>query len=104
MSRIQFIDIPKSNHPLDKILEERMIDWHENSSLLLRKMTEHREKYRKKICTGCIDTQQQKDRNCIGMVIDGRKIFSCSHMDLAVCSKFKKEFDAHMNFHPAIPH
>ena len=92
-----------SDYTLDDLRKQRMIDWHEAGPHLLIQIEKYREDYGRKICTRCIGTQQQKDRNCIGeneKDSNGNLKTYCNHMIRAQNSKFKEEFEAHINFHP----
>ena len=97
--RIEFLPFEIST--LNQIYRERYLDWIESGDLLLKKTRLHKEAYRKKICLTCSDEQQTK-RKCVKHIIDGIELQSCGHMDSACGQKFKKEFDEHMNFHPAL--
>ncbi len=97
--RIEFI--PFETSTLNQIYRERYLDWIESGDLLLKKTRLHKEAYRKKICSTCSDEQQIK-RKCVKYNIYGKELQSCGHMDSACGRKFKKEFDKHMNFHPAL--
>ncbi len=97
--RIEFI--PFERKTLSQIYRERVIDWIESGDLLLKKTRLHNEEYRKKICSSCSGDQQKK-RKCVKYTIDDNELQSCGHMDSACGQKFKKEFDEHMSFHPAL--
>lgn len=97
--RIEFI--PFERKTLSQIYRERVIDWIESGDLLLKKTRLHNEEYRKKICSSCSEDQQKK-RKCVKYAIDDKELQSCGHMDSACGQKFKKEFDEHMSFHPAL--
>ena len=101
MGRIEFLPSPEPT-TLQKIFNERLIDWHEAGAILLTKMKKHKENYRKKICSKCSPKQQEK-RKCVKYTINGKELQSCGHMDSACGQYFKEEMNAHMNFHPANP-
>ena len=98
-STIEFLSF--QTNTLTQIYRERFLDWIESGKILSRKMSIHKDEYRKKICSSCSE-EQQKKRKCIKYVIDGKQLQSCGHLDSSCGKKFKKEFDNHMNFHPAL--
>ena len=96
-----YLKIP--NYTLENLQKQRLVDWHEEGEHLLIQLKKYREDYRKKICSKCIGTQQQKDRNCIAENendSNGNLKTYCNHMITAQNSKFKEKFEAHLNFHP----
>ncbi len=97
--RVEFL--PFERTILNQIYRERFLDWIESGKILSRKMSIHKDKYRKKICSSCTE-EEQKKRKCVKYTIDGKELQSCGHMDSACGQKFKKEFDKHMNFHPSL--
>ena len=84
--------------PLEKIYDERVIDWVEDGMNINHQMQIHREKYRAKICSKCSD-KQRETRECV--IVDGvSDKRDCSHMDKAVYAKFNKQNIIHLNSHP----
>jgi len=99
-STVEFLSF--QTNTLTQIYRERVMDWIESGEFLLRKIRLHKKAYRKKICETCSE-EQQKKRKCVkNTLINGTKIKSCTHLKSAIGRKFKKEFDNHMNFHPAL--
>jgi hypothetical protein len=97
--RVEFL--PFKTSTLNQIYRERYLDWIESGDAILKKTRFHKEAYRKKICSTCSE-EQQKKRKCVKYTIDGKELQSCGHLDSACAQKFKKEFDEHMTFHPAL--
>ena len=96
-----YLKIP--NYTVNDLRKQRMTDWYEAGNHLLIELKKYREGYRKKICSKCVGTQQQKDRNCVAeneKDSNGNLKTYCNHMIKAQNSKFKEEFEAHLNFHP----
>ena len=89
---------PSSMNISQKIFDERITDWIEDGMILNHQMQKHREKYRKKICNTCSDTER-KIRGCV-IVDDDLDKRDCSHMDKAIYRKFNKKNIIHLNSHP----
>jgi len=90
---------------LDKIKQERLKDWLEDGNHLLKEFEFANALYRKKICSKCRNTLQQKTRNCIereGRDILGNPKTNCMYMRIAVHSKLRNKIHAHIDFHPLI--
>ena len=92
------IEKPRLLTPLEKVFDDRIIDWIEDGMNLNHQMQKHREKYRKKICTKCSDTQKEI-RGCVIVdeVLDKR---DCSHMDSALNQKFREKNKIHTEANP----
>ena len=87
-------------------------DWMDEGDVILAYFKKSRLKYRKKICTKCIGTQQQKDRNCFvvseaghGLRNDGTLDLDkngnpktyCNHQTVAINKDNHKIIHAHIN-------
>lgn len=97
---IEFLDVPKNS--LDKIYQNRVIDWHEDTDHILHLFEKHAENYRKKICVKCSNEQKIIRECCTTDEIDsnGNPKTWCRHMGVAGCKKLKPQIDKHIDFHP----
>ena len=96
-----YLKIP--NYTLQNLKKQRLEDWYKNGDYLLSQLEKYRENYRLKICSKCIDTQQQKDRNCFAekeLDSNGNLKTRCNHMIISQNIKFRDKFEDHNNFHP----
>jgi len=84
--------------PLEKIYDERLIDWIEDGINLNHQREKHRERYRAKICAKCTD-EQKKYRNCVVVDHNADKR-SCGNMEKAVLQKFVEKAKIHSISHP----
>lgn len=101
--KIEFLPFKRST--LNQIYHERVLDWLEDGNHLLKEFKFANAIYRKKICSKCRNTLQQKTRNCIereGIDILGNPKTNCMHMRIAVHSKLRSKIHAHIDFHPAL--
>lgn len=98
-TRMEVFRPPKG--PLDRVFENRMLDWREEGRRLRIITTKYENEYRKKICSKC-SIEQQAERRCMRIKIDGKTLTYCNHMNRAKRSKFRKEIDRHILSHPGL--
>ena len=97
---LKFLNVPET--PLQKIYQNRIIDWEEERDHIFDLFEIHKEKYRKKICVKCND-EQKVQRNCgVGKGLDsnGNMRTYCAHMDRACTKKYQKRVWNHIDLHP----
>ena len=102
MSRIKILKIGKAS--------QIRLDWLAEGDVLLAYYKKYRLEYREKICTKCIGTQQQKDRNCFIFSYDGKgnrkdgtpeldengnPKTDCNHLTIAIHKRNIKRAKAH---------
>jgi len=86
--------------PLGKAWNARVDDWMEDGSRIIRLSEEYRRHYRETVCARCTP-QEQARRKCAALT-EGCSTLSCSHMNRAFYSRYKRIIDAHQASHPLV--
>lgn len=90
---------------LDKIRQDRMLDWLEDGVGLKQRFEITEAQYRQKSCKKCIQQNNQKIRGCIesnSIDILGNKKTYCGHLRRAVNQRLRIKIIQHFDFHPAL--
>lgn len=86
--------------PLGEAWGARVEDWIDDGSRIVRLSGEYRKHYRETICAKCTPEEQAR-RGCAALT-EGCSTLSCSHMNRAFYSRYKRIIDAHQASHPLV--
>ena len=86
--------------PIGQAWNARVEDWIEDGSRIIRLDEEYRRHYRETVCARCTPEEQVR-RRCAALT-EGCSTLSCSHMDRAFYSRYKKIIAAHEASHPLV--
>lgn len=84
--------------PLGQAWAARVEDWAEGGNRIIRLSREYRGHYRATVCAKCTPERQAR-RRCTALR-EGCSTLSCSHMNRAFYSRYKKIIRARMRSHP----
>lgn len=86
--------------PLGQAWDARVDDWIDDGSRIIRISEEYRRHYRETVCARC-SPEERVRRRCAALT-EGCSTLSCSHMNRAFYSRYRKIIDAHLASHPLV--
>lgn len=101
--RITFPETSLSD--IDKIRQERFVDWLENGVHLEHLFEIAKAQYRQKICITNCDESQKEKRGCVkgrGLDMNNCQITHCMHLIKSANKKLNEEFLKHIALHPMV--
>lgn len=101
-NRITFLETILTD--IDKIRQERLIDWLENGIHLEQKFEIVKAQYRQKICSKCDESQRER-RGCVigrGVDVNNNPITHCTHLVNSANKKLNSGWLKHIDLHPAV--